>query len=106
MTDEILPARDRRGLLEYTVDFGGIGNLNGARLPVFARVDGRLTWRPRGAAGRWELYAEVINVLDRQNAGAFDPELAYDPDGDRPTIVEKRDQAIPRLPTLGVRFRF
>ena len=105
-TDEILPARDTRGLLEYSVDFGGVNNLNGARLPIFARVDARVTWRPRGAAGRWELYAEVINLLDRQNAGAFDPELVYDPTSDRPKIVEQRDQAIPRLPTLGVRFRF
>ena len=106
ITDEILPARDARGLLEYSVDFGGVNNLNGARLPIFARVDTRVTWRPRGAAGRWELYAEVINLLDRQNAGAFDPELVYDPTSDRPKIVEQRDQAIPRLPTLGVRFRF
>ncbi len=106
ITNEILPARDRRGLLEYSVDFGGVGNLNGARLPIFARVDGRLTWRPRGAAGRWELYAEVINVLNRQNAGALDPQLAYDATSDRPTIVENRDQGIPRLPTIGVRFRF
>ncbi len=106
VTDEILPARDRRGLLEYGVDFGGVGNLNGARLPIFARVDGRLTWRPRGAAGRWELYAEVINMLNRKNAGALDPQLAYDATSDRPALVEKRDQAIPRLPTVGVRFRF
>ncbi len=106
ITDEILPARDPRGLLEYAVDFGGVGNLNGSRLPLFARVDARLTWRPRGAAGRWELYAEVINLLDRENAGAFDPELVYDATSDRPAIVERRDQAIPRLPTLGVRFRF
>lgn len=106
LTDEILPARDARGLLEYAVDFGGVGNLNGSRLPLFARVDARLTWRPRGAAGRWELYAEVINLLDRENAGAFDPELVYDAASDRPAIVEKRDQAIPRLPTLGIRFRF
>jgi hypothetical protein len=106
ITDEILPARDQRGLLEYVVDFGDAANLNNARLPVFARVDGRLTWRPRGAAGRWELYAEVINVLGRQNAGALDPELEYDPASDRPIIVEKRDRGIPRLPTLGVRFRF
>lgn len=106
ITDEILPARDARGLLEYGVDFGGVGNLNGARLPVFARLDARVTWRPRGAAGRWELYAEVINLLNRQNAGALDPELVYDPGADRPAIVEKRDQAIPRLPTVGVRFRF
>jgi hypothetical protein len=106
ITDEILPARDARGLLEYSVNFGGVNNLNNARLPVFARVDARVTWRPRGAAGRWELYAEVINLLNRQNAGAFDPELVYDPASDRPAIVERRDQAIPRLPTLGVRFRF
>ncbi len=106
ITDEILPARDARGLQEYGVDFGGVGNLNGARLPVFARVDARVTWRPRGAAGRWEIYAEVINLLDRQNAGALDPELVYDATSDRPAILEKRDQAIPRLPTVGVRFRF
>jgi hypothetical protein len=45
-------------------------------------------------------------VLNRQNAGAFDPELVYDPTSDRPKIVEKRDQAIPRLPAIGVRLRF
>ena len=69
-------------------------------------MDVRLTWRPRGAAGRWELYAEVINLLNRQNAGAYDPRLDYDPDSDRPLIVEERDRAIPRLPTIGIRFRF
>jgi outer membrane receptor for ferrienterochelin and colicin len=106
VTDEILPDRDAAGRLVYAVDFGGVGNLNGGRLPLFARVDARLTWRPRGDRGRWELYLEVINVLDRQNAGAFDPRLEYDPASDRPRIVEERDQAIPRLPTLGVRFRF
>jgi hypothetical protein len=106
VTDEIIPDVDAAGRLVYTVDFGGVGNLNGARLPVFARVDLRATWRPRGSAGRWELYAEVINVLDRQNAGAFEPRLEYDPTADRPRIVEERDQAIPRLPTVGVRFRF
>jgi len=106
VTDELLPARDATGLLVYEVDLGGIANINQARLPVFARADVRVTWRPRGAAGRWELYAEIINVLDRENAGAFDPRLEYDPTSDQPRIVEVRDQSIPRLPTLGVRFRF
>ncbi|MGE0816696.1 MAG: TonB-dependent receptor plug domain-containing protein [Vicinamibacterales bacterium] len=106
VTDEILPARDVRGLLEYVVDYGGVANLNSARLPVFARVDTRLTWRPRGSTGRWELYAELINALGRKNAGALSPELVYDPASDRPAITETRDQAIPRLPTIGVRFRF
>jgi len=106
ITDEILPARDGSGLLEYVVNYGGIANLNGGRLPYFARTDARVTWRPRGAVGRWELYAEVINLFNRQNAGALDAQLAYDANADRPGIVEKRDQAIPRLPTIGVRFRF
>lgn len=105
-TSELLPALDEAGRLIYAVNFGGVDNLNTARLPAFARLDVRATWRPRGARGRWELYAEVINVLDRENAGALDPQLAYDPTSDRPRIVEQRDQSIPRLPTLGVRFRF
>lgn len=103
---ELRPMRDEQGLLVYGVDYGGVENLGNARLPLFARVDARLTWRPRGAMGRWELYAEVINVLNRRNAGALDARLEYDPNSDRPAIVEDRDQALPRLPTVGVRFRF
>ena len=106
ITDEYLPDRDAIGRLIYEVDFGNVANLNGARLPVFARVDLRATWRPRGASGRWEFYAEIINLLDRENAGALEPRLEYDPTSDEPRIVEERDQSIPRLPTIGVRFRF
>ena len=106
ITDELVPDVDAEGRLVYAVDFGSVANLNEARLPVFARVDVRATWRPAGAAGRWELYGEVINVLNRKNAGAFEPRLEFDPNADRPRIVEKRDQSIPRLPTIGLRFRF
>jgi hypothetical protein len=105
-TDELVPERDADGLLVYAVSLGSVSNLNRARLPVFARVDVRATWRPRGAAGRWELYVEVINALNRQNAGALEPRLAFDPASDRPRIVEERDQSIPLLPTVGLRFRF
>jgi len=106
VTDELLPDRDAIGRPVYEVDFGNTANLNQARLPVFARVDVRATWRPRGAAGRWELYAEIINLLNRENAGALEPRLEYDPTSDQPRIVEERDQSIPRLPTVGIRFRF
>jgi hypothetical protein len=102
---ELVPAVDG-GLLIYSVNVGGVDNLNTGRLPLFARVDLRATWRPRGAQGRWEFYAEVINLLNRQNAGALEPELEYDPTSDRPKIVEHRDQSIPRLPTIGLRFNF
>ena len=103
---EIRPTYDANGLLVYGVNFGGVDNLNQGRLPLFARADLRVTWRPRGPSGRWEFYAEVINLLDRQNVGAYDPRLAYNPSGDRPLIIEEPDQAVPRLPTAGVRFRF
>ncbi len=105
-TDELLPDRDAIGRLIYEVDYGSVANLNGARLPVFARVDLRATWRPRGASGRWEFYAEIINLLDRENAGQIEPRLEYDPTADQPRIVEERDQSIPRLPTVGLRVRF
>jgi hypothetical protein len=52
------------------------------------------------------LFAEIINLLNRQNAGALEAVLEYDPASDRPKIVEQRDQGIPRLPTIGFRFRF
>jgi hypothetical protein len=106
IVDELLPAVDPDGRLIYAVSFGGVSNLNTARLPLFARVDLRATWRPRGARGRWEFYAEVINLLGRQNAGSLEPRLEYDPSSDQPAIVERRDQGIPRLPTVGLRFRF
>jgi hypothetical protein len=105
ITDELLPAVDAAGRRVYGVDFGGVENLNGGRLPVFARVDVRATWRPRGADGRWEFYAEVINVLNRNNAGSLEPRLEFDPASDRPRIVEVRDQSIPRFPTVGIRWR-
>ena len=103
---ELVPAVDGAGNQVYAVNLGGVANLNNARLPLFARVDLRATWRPRGARGRWEFYAEVINLLNRKNAGSLDPRLEYDSTSDRPKIVERRDQGIPRLPTFGLRFRF
>ena len=103
---ELIPAFDPNGLPVYSVNFGGVSNLNNARLPVFAREDLRMTWRPRGAQGRWEGYLEVINLTNRKNAGALEPRLQYDPTSDKPKIVETPDRGIPRLPTLGLRFRF
>jgi len=105
-TEELVPRRDAAGLLVYAPDLGSVADLRNARLPVFARVDLRVTWRPRGTAGRWEVYAEALNMLNRKNASALDPRLEYDPASDRPRVVEEPIGSIPLLPTLGVRFRF
>jgi hypothetical protein len=105
-TDELVPRYDAAGLLVYAPDLGTVADLGHSRLPVFARVDLRVTWRPRGAAGRWELYVEALNMLNRKNASGLDPRLEHDPDADRPRVVEKPIGSIPLLPTIGVRFRF
>jgi ferric enterobactin receptor len=102
----LVPAHDSTGQLIYTVDAGGVDNLNTARLPLFARADIRATYRPGGPTGRWELYLDVINVLNRKNAGLVESQLAYDPTSDKPKIVEKPGAAIPRLPSFGIRVRF
>jgi hypothetical protein len=102
----LVPARDASGLLVYTVDAGGVDNLNTARLPLFARVDVRTTFRPRGVTGRWELYLDVINALNRKNAGEIRSQLEYDPGSDSPRITEVKGAAIPLLPSFGLRVRF
>ena len=104
--EELVPDRAEQGRLFWEIDLGGVSNLNTARLPAFARVDLRASWKPRGAAGRWQLYLDVINLFNRKNAGLLDPQLAYDPGADRPRVTYERDAGIPFLPSLGVRFRF
>jgi hypothetical protein len=101
---ELVPRRDADGRLVYTVDLGGVSNLNTGRLPAYVRLDVRLTYAP--VRRRWQLYADVINVLNRRNAGRLDPQLAYNPNSNRPRIVEEREMSLPLLPSAGFRFRF
>jgi hypothetical protein len=104
--DRLIPATDPQGLLVYTVDLGDVSNLNRARLPVYGRIDARLTYRPGGDDGRFGFYLEVINVFNRKNAINMEPTLEYDPTSDVPKVVENPSEAFPLLPTFGVRFRF
>jgi hypothetical protein len=102
----IEPKRDPDGRLIYEVSFGGVSNLNNSRLPNFARIDARVSWKPRGARGRWEYYVEVINVLNRENASGMSAQLEHDPTSDRPRVFEERSGGLTLVPTIGVRWRF
>jgi hypothetical protein len=104
----LVPALDAEGRYVYETQSGGVENLNTERLPFFFRLDLRLSWRPRGAAGRWLFYLDVINATNRDNVGQLDPRLAYDPGSalDQPRLSLEPTAAIPFLPSIGVRFRF
>jgi len=59
---------------------GGWDPLNGPsfsdRLPLYLRVDSRLTHQFTWRVTRWAAFAEVMNVLDRHNVSSY----AYSPD--------------------------
>ena len=76
------------------------------RLPVFARLDMRVTFKSKNPNGRWEVYVEVLNALNRKNVSQLQPELLYDPSSDRPQIGYSSDSGLPRLPSFGLRLRF
>ena len=102
----LVPATDAVGNLVYGVDYGGIDNLNRARLPHYARVDLRVTYQRGGASGPWSFYIEVINLLNRNNAVVLEPRLSHDPGSERPRLSEVPEQGFPRIPTFGLRVRF
>jgi outer membrane receptor protein involved in Fe transport len=102
----LIPQRDSRGLLVWAADYGDAANLKAARLPLYARVDIRATYKPRWMDDRWQLYFEIINVLNRKNAGSLESTLEYDSASDRPRVVTRPGSALPLLPTIGLRFRF
>jgi outer membrane cobalamin receptor len=104
-TRELIPERDSQGLPVYTADYGSVANLLNARYPLFARLDLRLNWRPKGERSRWLFYLEFINATGRKNVGRYEAELRST-SGDLPAVVEAPQAALPFLPTFGVRFRF
>ncbi len=97
----LVPEADDDGNLAYAADLGGLDNLQRARLPLYARLDLRLTYR----RGRWSAYAEVINALNRKNGVAIETEVVANPGG-VPTVEEIPSFGFPRVPTVGVRVRF
>lgn len=103
---ELVPQRDPLGLPVWTADYGDVTHLNSSRLPLFARVDFRTTFRPRWHNNRWLLYVEVINLLNRKNAAQLESDLVYDPNSDRPGVTMTNNAALPLLPSFGVRIRF
>jgi hypothetical protein len=102
----LVPETDSEGNLVYAADLGPVENLNTGRLPAYARVDLRATYRPGGLSGRWSIYAEVINLFNRDNAVRYETQLYHDPNSEFPGLLVEPNEGFPILPSAGVRFRF
>jgi hypothetical protein len=101
-----VPQYDQNGLLVWTTDPGNVGDLNTGRLPVFARADMRVTFRPARWNNRVQFYVELINVFNRKNTGAYQTTLEYDPSSDKPRIKTESAGSLPLLPSFGCRIVF
>jgi hypothetical protein len=103
---ELVPALDALGQPVFTLDYGGVANRNQSRMPAYLRLDLRFTFRPRGPAGAFAAYLDLINVTNRDNAGQINSIVSRRPSELRPAIVEQPVLGVPFLPSLGLRFRF
>jgi hypothetical protein len=84
---------------------GGVAELNSARMPMVARLDLRVGYRPRGVSGRWQLYVECLNVLKHNNPFFIDANVVDQASG-TPRLQEEPQGGLPRVGTFGLRFRF
>ena len=95
--------RDRNGelfLQTNVYDPPRLSLLNSTRMSAYARTDVRFTYR---IDKRFEVYGEIINLLDRENFRAPLPDVSP---GNPQPIEYQVEPAFPRLFTYGVRFKF
>ena len=59
----------------------------------------------RGATGRWQLYVESLNVTNRRNAWIMDANIVRGSEGGL-RLQEEPVGGLPRIATIGMRFRF
>ena len=100
----LVPVQSGPNRFALEVAPGGVAELNSARMPMFARLDLRLGYRPRGVSGRWEVYVEGLNVLKHNNAWFMDADIVGDGSG-MPRLQEEPVGGLPRIVTFGVRVR-
>ncbi len=107
LREERVPQRDAQGHVVFQPDFGGVAQLNSARLPRFGRLDALLTYRPSWSGERWAFYLDALNALNTKNVTQIDSALTLTPTSDRPGIVEViQDHGLGFFPSVGIRFWF
>jgi len=96
------------GLVRFEPQYGDAENLNSARLPLYHRLDVRLSREVHVFGMPGEAYLDVINVYNRGNVLAYQYAAVTDPDAPEaaPRLERQSATMLPLLPTLGFNFRF
>jgi outer membrane receptor protein involved in Fe transport len=102
--DELVPSLDESGGVRFQLDFDDLPQRGRVRAPLYARLDLRVSFRPR--RGRFAFYVDVINATGRRNS--LMPEYAWETDEDQGGVRVRavRGPSLPLLPSLGVHLRF
>ena len=93
-----IPVTRRNGSVDLVVR---PDSLYGARLPLYHRVDMRVTRRRRTAIGELRVFAEVINLLNHENVLGYDVFRERDASG-KLVVVRNTETWFSILPSLGV----
>lgn len=96
------------GLVRFEPRYGDADNLNSARLPLYHRLDVRLSRAVNVFGLPGEAYLDVINVYNRANVLAYQYAAITDPDAPEadPRLERQPVTMLPILPTLGFNLRF
>ena len=81
------------------------GDYYSDRLPVYHRLDVRVSHEIRTTRGRLLFFIDCYNLYDRANARNVVP-YVNDLRGGRPDIRYSVDSLLPRLPSFGVQWEF
>ena len=76
-------------------------SLYASRLPAYSRLDVRVTRRYHTRRGEVRLFAELINMPNRENVFAYDYEKETDANGDT-HLIQDAESWFPLLPSIGV----
>ncbi len=81
-------------------------SINNRKLPSYFSVDARISRTWRWSRDSLELFAELTNVTDRRNIGAYGYELETDEEAGTARLVRENDPLIPFIPSVGFTFNF
>ena len=98
----------RTGLARFDVVYAGEEGANSARLPVYHRLDVRLSRALRFFGLDGQVYVDVVNVYNRKNLLAYRYAVTVDPSEPErsPRLRRERTNMLPILPTVGLSFTF